>query len=238
MIVPRIQLMIGIALALPFVLLASARSVTGICPVLLGAFVLIVIADALLGPARLRGIRIEAPPLIRLTAKKEGEVILRIQNASRERKKIRIGLAFPPDFESEKQNIEVDLPHDSEFSQIAWKCKPLKRGRFSLTKCFFESRSALGFWDVRTSSRFESEIRVYPNLLEERKRLAAIFLNRGGAGIHVRRMIGQGREFEKLREYIPGDSFDQIHWKATAKRGKPVTKLFQIERTQEIYCCI
>jgi uncharacterized protein (DUF58 family) len=48
-------------------------------------------------------------------------------------------------------------------------------------------------------------------------------------------MIGQGREFEKLREYVPGDSYEDIHWKATAKRGRPITKLFQIERTREIY---
>jgi uncharacterized protein (DUF58 family) len=51
-------------------------------------------------------------------------------------------------------------------------------------------------------------------------------------------MIGQGREFEKLREYIHGDSYDQIHWKATAKRGRPVTKIFQVERTQEVYVAI
>jgi uncharacterized protein (DUF58 family) len=51
-------------------------------------------------------------------------------------------------------------------------------------------------------------------------------------------MVGRGRDFEKLREYIPGDSFDEIHWKATAKRGRPVTKIFQIERTQEVYVVI
>jgi uncharacterized protein (DUF58 family) len=238
MIVPRVQLMIGTALALPFVLLAATPSLTVFCAVFLGAFVVIALADALVAPARLRGVRLEAPQLVRLTAKKEGDVMLRIQNNAKERKQLRIGIAFPPDFETETQDMDVDLPQDSEFSQIAWKCTPQKRGRFSLTKCYFETRSPLGFWDVRGSSPFESEIRVYPNLLEERKRLAAIFLHRGGAGIHARRMIGQGREFEKLRDYIPGDSFDQIHWKATAKRGKPVTKLFQIERTQEIYCCI
>ncbi|HEY2952599.1 MAG TPA: DUF58 domain-containing protein, partial [Verrucomicrobiae bacterium] len=50
--------------------------------------------------------------------------------------------------------------------------------------------------------------------------------------------VGKGRDFEKLREYIPGDSYDEIHWKATAKRGHPVTKIFQIERTQEVYVVI
>src|SRR5438105_2526977 len=101
-----------------------------------------------------------------------------------------------------------------------------------------EAASPLGFWAVRRSLPINLELRVYPNLLRERKSLAALFLNRGAFGLHAQRQIGKGRDFEKLREYIPGDSSDEIHWKATAKRGHPVTKVFQIERTQEVYVII
>ena len=31
---------------------------------------------------------------------------------------------------------------------------------------------------------------------------------------------------------------DEIHWKATAKRNRAITKTFQVERTQEIYVVI
>jgi uncharacterized protein (DUF58 family) len=75
-------------------------------------------------------------------------------------------------------------------------------------------------------------------LTEERNRLSALFLNRSGYGVHTRRQHGKGKEFDKLREYIPGDGFDEIHWKATAKRRHPITKIFQIERTQEVYVII
>ena len=84
----------------------------------------------------------------------------------------------------------------------------------------------------------QSEIRIYPNLLTERKNLAALFLNRGAFGIHAQRQVGKGRDFEKLREYVPGDGYDEIHWKATARRGKPITKVFQIEKTQEVYVIV
>jgi uncharacterized protein (DUF58 family) len=50
--------------------------------------------------------------------------------------------------------------------------------------------------------------------------------------------VGKGRDFEKLREYVPGDGFDEVHWKATARRGRPITKVFQIERTQEVYVIV
>ncbi len=77
-----------------------------------------------------------------------------------------------------------------------------------------------------------------PNLLDDRKNLSALFLNRGQFGLHAQRQVGKGRDFEKLREYIPGDGYDEIHWKATARRGKPITKVFQIERTQEVYVIV
>jgi uncharacterized protein (DUF58 family) len=119
-----------------------------------------------------------------------------------------------------------------------WLCTPLKRGRFVVARSDFEIVSPLGFWNARSSSSCQLEIRVYPDLMSERKKIAAVFLNRGNLGIHAHRMIGKGREFEKLRDYIHGDSFEDIHWKATAKRGKPVTKVFQVERTQEVYVAI
>jgi uncharacterized protein (DUF58 family) len=81
-------------------------------------------------------------------------------------------------------------------------------------------------------------LRVYPNIQAERRNLAAIFLDRAPFGAHMRRMSGKGREFEQLREYVPGDGMEDIHWKVTARRGKPITKLFQVERTQEVYVCI
>jgi uncharacterized protein (DUF58 family) len=79
------------------------------------------------------------------------------------------------------------------------------------------------------------EIRVYPNLRRDEDLKA---LRQGVSGVHALRQIGRGREFEKLREYLPGDGLDEIHWKATARRGRPITKVFQVERTQEMYVII
>ena len=73
-------------------------------------------------------------------------------------------------------------------------------------------------------------------MIAERAALAA--LSRQTAGPRQPRQIGKGREFEKLRDYLPGDGFDEIDWKATARRGKPVTRVFRVERTQEIYVLI
>ena len=106
-----------------------------------------------------------------------------------------------------------------------------------MDQCYLQTNSPLGFWSIRSRTEAKTEFRVYPNLFVDRKSLAALFLYRR-LGIHTARQIGKGREFEQLREYQTGDSFDDIHWKATAKRNFPVTKIYQIERTQEVYVII
>ncbi|RME54152.1 MAG: DUF58 domain-containing protein, partial [Caldilineae bacterium] len=48
------------------------------------------------------------------------------------------------------------------------------------------------------------------------------------------RLLGSGSEFERLREYSPDDEYRRINWKATARRGKPVTMEYQTERSQNL----
>jgi uncharacterized protein (DUF58 family) len=122
-----------------------------------------------------------------------------------------------------------------EWSRLLWTCKPVKRGNYHIDSIYIEGVSTFGLWAARTMHPVSAEVRVYPNLLTERKSVAALFLNRGTFGSHAVRFIGKGRDFERLREYVPGDSYDEIYWKATARRAKPITKVFQIERTQEVY---
>ena len=51
----------------------------------------------------------------------------------------------------------------------------------------------------------------------------------------LKRQRGYGREFESLRDYREGDEFRDICWSVTARRGKLITKVHQIERSQTIW---
>jgi uncharacterized protein (DUF58 family) len=239
MIVPRNRLLIAVSGLLPLLVIPTfVPDVKVALVLLLIVFAAIAILDSLLAPARLRGISLHLPEIVRLSKDRPGEILIQIGNASQRITRLRIGLPFPPEIIPAAETIETVLLSESVGVMVSWSCKPVKRGKYVLSNYYIETVSPLGLWSVRSSSTCYSELRVYPNLLEERKKLAAIFLNRGVFGIHAQRLIGQGREFEKLREYVSGDSYDQIHWKATARRGRPVTKVFQVERTQEVYVVI
>ena len=73
---------------------------------------------------------------------------------------------------------------------------------------------------------------------EDRGALAPLFLRKAAIGLHRSRAIGKGREFEQLREYLPGDGYEDIEWKATARRMHPVTKIHRVERSQDVYVIV
>lgn len=240
MIVPRNKLLFWVALiVLPCSLLAAvepgAVTVSFCC---MGGLAALAFLDALGAGKGLAGIELRLPDVVRMSRNRTAKVELRIRNQPQKQRTLRLALALPGEIRPEKTELEARLPAGSEWSRLEWLCHPARRGRFEITESYAEGTSPLGFWAVRRTLPTPSEVRVYPNLLTERKNLAALFMNRGAFGVHAQRQVGKGRDFEKLREYVPGDGYDEVHWKATAKRGRPVTKVFQIERTQEVYVII
>ncbi len=240
MIVPTTRLLFWFALvALPFSVLGALQAEAAPFAVLLTAgLVVMALLDAALSSGRLDGLGVELPPVLRLSKERAGQIEVTLRNERRRPALLRLGLGLPRELSSPYEDVEVRLPAGAEQARLHWPVTPTRRGNFRLQRAFLESSSRLGFWRVRASVPAPCEVRVYPNLLAERRHLAALFLNRGAFGLHAQRQVGKGRDFEKLREYVPGDGYDEIHWKATAKRGRPVTKVFQIERTQEVYVVI
>lgn len=240
MIVPSRRLLIWFALVvLPFAILGGVEpAATAISILVIGLFLLLAMIDAFLVGGRLNGIEVELTPMVRATQERPFNIGVRVRNPSQQARKLRLALAFPTEITPAAEDITVDLPAGSEWSVFDWNCSSTERGKFPVRSARIEATSPVGFWARWKTVPAASEVRVYPNLSRERNNLAALFLNRGAFGIHSQRQVGRGRDFEKLREYVAGDSIEDVHWKATAKRNHPVTKVYQIERTQEIYVII
>ena len=240
MIVPSPRLLFWFtALVIPAVLIGTAlpESLPIVALLLLFALLLATI-DAAASFGVLRGIAIELPETVRLSKDRAARFHMDIRNSRKRARRLRIGVNFPECVSTESAEQIVTLPAGQAASRIEWACTPRQRGRFTLERVFIEGTSPIGLWAVRASFSVQCELRVYPNLLSERRGMAAMFLHRGSLGIHAQRQVGKGRDFEQLRDYVPGDGLDEISWKATARRGQPVTKVFQIERTQEIYVIV
>ncbi len=114
---------------------------------------------------------------------------------------------------------------------------PLRRGRETggVGGFVVDSMGPLGLGRHRARLPLPWDVVVYPPLVSVRLRASvAEALRRRDAGTKPIRKLGEGRLFESLREWVPGDDLRHIDWKATARRGKVITRLYEAERRQQV----
>ncbi len=182
-------------------------------------------------------IHINLPEEIYLIQNKTKEICLAVTNSSKHHLSLSIAFDGDMDLIITPPKLYEQLDSNSEHT-LTMDFESKKRGEKYIHNICLEIRSYLGFFLLRRKRKTDFRIKVYPNIFQDNQRLAASLFLRSDPGIRYQRIVGHGREFEQLREYLPDDNFSDIAWKATAKKGKPITKIFQIERTQQIYIAL
>jgi uncharacterized protein (DUF58 family) len=84
-----------------------------------------------------------------------------------------------------------------------------------------------------------SELSVIPDLRAVGRLHAK--LNRfalRGFGTRMSARLGKGREFDRLREYVRGDDFRDLAWKASARHGKLIVREYRLDRSQDVLLCL
>jgi len=139
------------------------------------------------------------------------------------------GASLPP--------LATVLPHGTV--RLSYQIVPTERGNFQFGDMNLRCRGPMGLaWIDRTAPAEES-VQVYPNLLEVRRYEALVraTLVRAG-GYRSKRLPGAGREFSHFRDYTIDDDYRHVNWKATARRAKPITAVFESEHSQDIIFCL
>jgi uncharacterized protein (DUF58 family) len=116
---------------------------------------------------------------------------------------------------------------------------PPRRGDYRFGDLYLRWESVLGLLRRQMRIPAAGPVKVYPNLVDVRKYDLMLRRNRlWELGLRSVRTLGGGAEFERLRDYTPDDEYRRISWKATARRGKPISMEFESERSQNIYCLV
>jgi uncharacterized protein (DUF58 family) len=111
----------------------------------------------------------------------------------------------------------------------------LRRGLWPGLRVGVERQSNFRLWRLRRWFDVPVPLRTEANLRPGRHEILRSPVYRMLVASRQTPWTGHGRDFERLREYQPGDTYSEIAWKSTARRGAPVTRLFQWEQKQEVY---
>ncbi|MFT4761413.1 MAG: hypothetical protein ACI9XO_003634 [Paraglaciecola sp.] len=143
-------------------------------------------------------------------------------------------------FQFQKRDFEQKLNLAAGESQsIAYELKPFERGeyKFGAVNVFLETQIGL----VQRCQRHDHEmsIPVYPSVLQMKQySIMAFDRMTTQKGIKKIRRIGHSYEFEQIKNYVRGDDYRSVNWKATSRRNELMVNQFEDERAQQVYCII
>jgi uncharacterized protein (DUF58 family) len=191
------------------------------------------LADYLLLPAleRISIRRITENPL---SLRAKSTVRLELENADAHAWSIVIHDEPPSGWETDWQDQTVTVAGRAR-AILTYQVEARERGDAEYGDLWMRILGRLGLVAVQVRTPAAEKVQVYPDILEAAK--FNLLAQRGRlvqVGVRTRRMPGQGQEFESLREYLQGDEYRKIDWKATARRGKLITRQYQTERSQNV----
>lgn len=122
---------------------------------------------------------------------------------------------------------------------VLYSIEPKERGVYEFGNVNVYVSSILGFIQRRYSIDKTMEIGVYPSIMQMRKHDFQVFNKSANAqGVKKIRRLGNTNEFQQIKEYVKGDNYRHINWKATSRKSKLMVNQYQDEKSQQIYFVI
>jgi uncharacterized protein (DUF58 family) len=122
------------------------------------------------------------------------------------------------------------------YGTFGWYVKTLcrKRGVYTLGPITVLSGDPFGLWRLKRALPAHSDLLVYPATVD----LPGFVLPAGdlpGGSDLRRRTHYVTTNAAGVRDYYPGDSFNRIHWRSTARTGRLVSKEFELDPRADIW---
>lgn len=144
---------------------------------------------------------------------------------------------LPFQFQKRDNTFHFSL-FDSHFS-FNTALRPTRRGVYSFGHVLVYVSTHLGLVERRYRCCEPCDVSVYPSYQKlHQYELMAISQNLQEPGIKRIRRIGNNTEFEHIRDYLKGDDYRTVNWRATARLSRPMVNVYQDERSQQIFSII
>src|SRR5688572_4596319 len=128
-------------------------------------------------------------------------------------------------------------PHAEQ--QVIYSIRPLSRGEYIFGCIHVFVKSNIGLISRRLSIDEHLVLPVYPSIVQMKKyelKTSARIANE--YGVKKVRRIGHSYEFEHIKQYMRGDDYRSINWKATGRRAHLMVNQYEDEKSQQVYCII
>ena len=174
----------------------------------------------------------------RLSNGDDNDVVVRVENGYPFPVWLNVIDEIPVVFQKRNVNFKLDVKA-GEGKDVKYTLRPVSRGDYSFGRIRVFVTTLLGLVERRYTLGEEKHVKVYPSfLMLTRYELLAVTHNLTEFGIKKIRRIGNNTEFEEIKDYVIGDDYRRINWKATARKSNLMVNVYQDERSQQIFSAI
>jgi uncharacterized protein (DUF58 family) len=207
----------------------------GVGQLLLGVLLLAVAADAVLLWQQ-RAIRGGRSCSERFSNGDDNEVRLWVESDYPFRVSLEIIDEIPHVFQRRDICFTIALSPQAGRQTICYRLRPTERGVYAFGRLRVFAASPLGLVERRYTCGEPQDVKVYPSYLRlHQYEFLAIHQNLSETGVKRIRRVGHHTEFEQIKDYVAGDDYRTINWRATARRHQLMVNVYQDERSQQIY---
>ncbi len=128
------------------------------------------------------------------------------------------------------------LPQQSK--KISYNVIPNERGAYEFGNIYTYSSAFLHLIQRKHTIKAKEIVVVHPSILQMKKMELKVFAKTAMSGIKKIRRLGHNNEFEQIKNYVQGDDFRTVNWKATARKNELMVNQYQDERAQNVYSII
>ncbi|MBR9920110.1 MAG: DUF58 domain-containing protein [Bacteroidetes bacterium] len=168
----------------------------------------------------------------------ESKVVLHIRNRNNQVFFTTLIDELPEQLQIRDFNKRLRL-NPGEEKEVKYSLVPEERGSFIFGKAQLFVESRIGLLQRQIPYPLDKEVPVYPSIIQM-KRFELLTSNQllQQQGVKRLRRIGHSYEFEQIKNYVRGDDYRSINWKATGRRSKLMVNQYEDERSQQVYCLI
>ena len=143
-------------------------------------------------------------------------------------------------FQFQVRDLSIDLNLAAKESRaLDYELKPLERGEYEFGNINLFLSTILKLVSRRVIVEAKQSVPVYPSILQMKKYEMLAFNSVSlEQGIKKLRRIGSSYEFEQIKNYVPGDDYRSINWKASSRRAQLMVNQYEDERSQSVYSII
>ncbi|MFN8290947.1 MAG: DUF58 domain-containing protein [Chitinophagaceae bacterium] len=197
-----------------------------------------VLVDVLLLYSRGKGVSAERKVADRFSLGDANKVQIHLQNHYGYRVRISVIDELPVQFQERNWLRKVLIPGGGE-QELLYQLTPFSRGEYVFHDINVFVHGPLQLVKRRYVFENEQVVKVYPSYVQMRKyHLLAVSNRLQEVGVKRIRKVGHSMEFEQIKEYVRGDDYRTINWKATARKDALMVNNYTDERSQQIYCLI